>query len=292
MSIFTLSIDRDTYSSNPNLLNETQYTLMASRAVVFFSLFLVCVLISTGCVSPPSENGSQSGGKSTTKTTIQTPTVTPEQLPHYPLFKLGQIALKSDGASSGLAIVDVVHSIQMYGTKEVKKFKIGPIVGWYTEGEEIVTYKKISDVDKSYRFSEWGVDPAHIPITIPGREDSMRESEPCDALGDWNINDGSVYKLRYDGIVLKQKGNERYIGQWRQAKTPDKRTYFLKWSYGPGEGYPFYFEEIELSKDLLKFNGINNYGEKFTGSWAFTGGTIPSQKTCSDWPGGNDWYNK
>lgn len=264
---------------------------MASRAGVLSVVCFIVLLVLAGCISPPKEDNGQSGGKSATKTTIITPspTVTPEPLPHYPLFKLGQIALKSDGASSGLAIVDVVHSIQMYGTKEVKRWSKNT---WYTNGEEIVTYKKISDVDKSYRFSEWGVDPAHIPITIPGREDSMRLSEPCDALGDWNINDGSVYKLRYDGIVLKQKGNERYIGQWRQAKTPDKRTYFLKWSYGPGEGYPSYFEEIELSKDLLKFNGINNYGEKFTGSWAFTGGTIPSQKTCSDWPGGNEWYNK
>lgn len=262
---------------------------MASRAGVFLGLFMVCVLISAGCVSPPKDNGGQSDGASTTKTTIKTPTptVTAAQLPHYPLFKVGQIALKSDGASSGLAIVDMRNSIQMYGTKEVKKGYAGT---YYTEGEKIVIWKNIADIDKNYRFSTYGGTPAHFSISKSGFDYSVPLSNPCDALGDWNMQDGSVYKLRYDGIVLRQKGAENFIGTWRQARTPDGRTYILSWQYGPGEGYPLYVEEIEVSKDLSKFSGTNNYGEKSTGTWAYTGGTIPAHKSCSDWPGGNDWY--
>lgn len=236
--------------------------------------------------------------KATTKATT-VPTASPTPVPReLPMFSIGQVALSSKGGSSGLAIVNSISAISMYGTIEVKREKIGNVNVWYTDGMQIITWKRYSDVDGKYKFVEYGIDPVRIPYYKTGKELSVIQSSGCVPLGDWNVNDGSVYKLRADGIAVKQVANETQIaddiriGSWKTLWTSEGRSYSIAWDYGPGPDYPLYIDKIKVSDDLTKFDGVDNYGRKFTGNWAFSIGAIGTEKRCSDWPGGNEWWKK
>ncbi len=272
---------------------------MADGKVIFLSLFMILILITAGCVTPPGSDKKATvtpTKASTTKvTTIPTASPTPAP-PQLPMFTVGQIALTSKGGSSGLAIANSISAINMYGTIEVKREKIGNVVVWYTDGEQIITWKQYSAVDNKYKFVEYGIDPTRIPFYKTGKELSVVQSGACYPLGDWNVNDGSVYKLRADGFAVKQVanatqvGNDIRIGHWRSLRTSEGRSYRIDWDYGPGGDYPLFIDKIEVSEDLTKFNGVDNYGRTFSGKWAYSMGAIGSEKRCSDWPGGNDWY--
>ncbi len=184
----------------------------------------------------------------------------------------------------------------MYGTIDVKREKIGDVSIWYTDGMQIVTWKRYSEVDNKYKFVEFGIDPVRIPFYKTGKETSVIDSGACLPLGDWNVNDGSVYKLRVGGTAVKQVSNETQIGKdirfgsWKALRTSEGRSYSIAWDYGPGSDYPLYVDKIKVSDDLTIFDGVDNYGRKFSGKWAYSIGAIGTEKRCSDWPGGDEWW--
>lgn len=263
---------------------------MGRSTLILLCLLLILIVIFAGCSSVPGDSSSNitRTPKTTKATTIATTLPTPT--PFFPLFSIGQVALKSKDGSSGLAIVNVYPSIGLYGTHEVKRGARGM---WYTDGMQLITYQNIDTIDKNYKFVEGGLDITKIPISSTGYDFTVPESNDCDPLGDWHIDKtNSYYKLRNDNIIVKQTEGEILVGSWKKIRTPDGRSYFIYWNYRPNPDFPPYVEKITVSKDYTKIDGINNYGQKFSGTWTYARGPIGTEKRCSDWPGGDEWYKK
>jgi len=294
---------------------------MAKFTLSIFSLILIFLIISAGCIHPPSSSNvtgdnQQQPTKSTQQQIITKPTTMPTNLTNIsgpstsnftPNFGIGQIAQKSSGASTGLAIVDYNIATGMYGTLEVKKNSKGD--GWYTEGFKLIEWKNVATVDKDYRFVvNFVINPTDIPEYDSTKEVNVFLSQPCDLVGDWNVNKGaSIYKFRLDNIVVNQTGNQTTIGDWKPVRSKDKRDFVIYWRYGPSNDSANFMERITLSSDYSKFDSINNYGSKKTATWI---GVVPSWKKeldkatpekqeeisagadCYKWLGGDEWYNK
>ena len=173
---------------------------------LIIGLFLIFLVISAGCVRVPEGDpaGSQRApGKGSTanpKDTVQTAIPTPV----IPNFKINQVALKTGGASSGLAIVDYNNITGQYGTLPVSKNSKGE--GWHTKGYQLIEWKDVSQVDKDYRsILSYTISPNSITDHDPTKAYLLIESLPCYLVGDWNVNKGfSVYKFRLDGVVVNQ----------------------------------------------------------------------------------------
>ena len=288
---------------------------------LIIGLFLIFLVISAGCVRVPEGDpaGSQRApGKGSTanpKDTVQTAIPTPV----IPNFKINQVALKTGGASSGLAIVDYNNITRQYGTLPVSKNSRGD--GWHTKGYQLIEWRNISQIDSQYRAVLSYTIP---PNSITDHDPTARELLPitslaCYLVGDWSVNKGSsVYKFRLDNIVVKQTGNQIDVGYWdsirstvQTSRPPQShegyRTFVIKWNYGPSLDHPNYIEKITLSADLSKISGVNNYGEKtMDGTWL---GLVPSWKgeavkagsvkarddilktsDCTKWIGGGEWW--
>lgn len=271
--------------------------------------------------SPPSSSNATSNNnqKQTTKYGQQQIITLPTTIPPIndlfgtnisnltPNFRVGQIAQKSSGATTGLAIVDYNNVTGMYGTLEVKKNSKGN--GWYTDGFQLIVWKGVTTVDKDYKFVlNFVVNPTDIPEYDSTKEVNVFLSQPCDLVGDWNVNKGaSIYKFRLDNIVVNQTGNQTKIGDWKPVRSKDKRDFVINWHYGPSNDSANFMERITLSSDYSKFDSVNNYGYKTSATWI---GVVPSWKAeldkanpekqveisagadCYKWLGGDEWYNK
>jgi len=301
---------------------------MANFKVIFISLILILLVISAGCtiLPPSSPRGSttdhQSGKSPYSKTKFGTQTTVPTPTPTiFPSFKINQIALKSSGVTSGLAIVDYNSDTQEYGTLPVTRNSKG--AGWHTKGYQLIEWKKVSQVDEDYpSVLSFTVPPNSISDHDPTRPNLTISSEPCYLAGDWSVNKGaSIYKFRLDGIVVNLTGNQTLIGQWTkirstaQAANPRQdhegyRTYVIRWNYGPSPDSANYMDKLIVSSDCSKISGVNNYGNKsIDGTWI---GLVPSWKgeamkakseternriissesDCTKWFGGGEWYNE
>jgi hypothetical protein len=292
---------------------------MAKYLLPLITLLIIALVISAGCISPPKPgsqsnnnqqtSGTSSGTKTTVKTTAKTtakatPIPTPEIIP---AFSVGQIALKSSGATTGLSIVDFNNDTKVYGTLEVKKDGSGN--GWHTEGYQLIVWKPVSSVDKDYKFKvNYVVNPIDVPEYDPTKTKNVEPGTPCDLVGNWSMNKGtSVYLFRLDRFVVNKAGNKTYIGTWKPVNDKDGRAFVITWRYGLTNTSPNLMERITLSSDYSKLDSVNNYGTKTSGTWI---GLIPSWKAeldkanpdkqaeiaygadCYKWLGGGDWYDK